>query len=248
MTSKYFAVSALCALLFAGPAASQAAIFTHSSGNLAASAEFTNPQAGVLQLTLTNTSTADVLVPTDVLTAVFFDIPGDPELTPLSAVLGTGSVVWFDDQPAGGVVGGEWAYLNALSDAPNGATQGISSTGADDMFGPHDLFPGDDLEPPLSPNGLSYGITSAGDNPHTGNLPVTGRDALIFNSVVFQLEGLPADFSLDQIDNVYFLYGTSLPGPDPQPPVPEPASLAIWTLIGMAAGLWGYRRHRKAVA
>ena len=54
-------------------------------------------------------------VETEVLTAVFFSL-NDTALTPLSAVLSPGSRVFYDNdpvpdgQPAGGVVGGEWAY------------------------------------------------------------------------------------------------------------------------------------------
>lgn len=50
-----------------------------SSGTLAAQAVF-EASATNLIVTLTNTSAYDVLAPTDVLTAVFFDIAGPPHI------------------------------------------------------------------------------------------------------------------------------------------------------------------------
>src|SRR5258705_8249666 len=89
--------------------------FTFSSGTRAASANFTQI-SGNLQVTLTNTYTGDVLVPTDVLTAVFFDISGSPVLAPVSATLAAGSsivnTINCDVNPCAGAtnVGGEWGF------------------------------------------------------------------------------------------------------------------------------------------
>jgi len=219
--------------------------FTGSSGSLAASAGFETSGTNLV-VTLTNTSAADVLVPTDVLTAIFFDIAGVGALTPVSAVLGSGSSVFYDPdgQPAGGVVGGEWAYKAGLVGAPGGATEGISSSGFS-LFGPADLFPGPDLQSPTSPDGLQYGILSAGDNSATGNAGVTGSGGLILNSVVFTLSGLPGGFdpSADgAITNVSFQYGTALTEPNVPGDggggggtIPEPGALSLLgvALIGM---------------
>jgi hypothetical protein len=221
--------------------------FSGGSDNLEASATFEIVAPGGLQVTLDNTSPADVLCPTDVLTAVFFDIVGDPALSPTSAVLGPDSHVLFGGGTApgpGGVVGGEWAYLNGLSGAPYDARQGISSTGLD-LFGPHDRFPGENLKASNCPNGLEYGITSAGDDGSTGNAPVTGKNALIQNEVVFVLEGLPAGFTLDDVSNVSFQYGTSLD----LDIVPEPGSVMVWVLLaalGITAGCRGRRKRLVA--
>ena len=210
--------------------------FTGSSGGLAASATFETSGTNLI-VTLTNTSSADVLVPTDVLTAVFFNITGDPSLTPVSALICGTCVVLF--APAGGsgpAVGGEWAYNPDLGSpgGPGAGDHGVSSAGFG-LFGPGDRFPGANLQGPASPGGLQYGITSAGDDPATGNTPVTGTNALIKNSVVFTLSGLPGGFDPSTgILDVFFQYGTSLedphfPGnPPPAPlPVPEPASLGL---------------------
>ncbi|MBN2477232.1 MAG: hypothetical protein JXB62_21670 [Pirellulales bacterium] len=231
-------------LALAVVAQASAAIFVQSIGDREATAEF-ELAGGNLQVTLTNSSLADVLVPVDVLTAVFFDVAGDPALTRESAVLAPGSAVYLGGVQVnvpGGVVGGEWAYLSGLSGMPGGASQGISSTGLD-TFGPHDRFPGDNLDGPQSPNGLSYGITSAGDDFTTGN---GGTDVvLVQNSVVLTLGGLPQGFDIDDVCNVHFLYGTDL---SEALIIPEPASLLVWSLLAVIGLAIGWHRRRKPAA
>src|SRR5215813_954956 len=96
---------------------------------------------------------------------------------------------------------------------------------------------------PDSPDGLQYGITSAGDNLATGNSAVTGGNALIKNSVIFTLSGLPAGFDPSTaISNVVFQYGTQLTDPHfpgNPPSVPEPATLGLVGigLVGVGA-MW----------
>src|SRR5689334_2617488 len=111
------------AAIFAVPLAANAgpALFVGSAGSRSASVNFDN-LGGNLVLTLANTSSLDTMVPTDVLTAVFFTLSGSPTLTPLSALLASGSTVIGDPdgQPVGGVVGGEWGYRS---------DQGVSSSG-----------------------------------------------------------------------------------------------------------------------
>jgi len=140
--------------------------------------------------------------------------------------------VLFGGTDAGGVVGGEWAYRDDLNIAnePN-REYGISSAGFG-LFGPGNRFPGNNLQGPTSPGGLEYGITSAGDNPATGNTPVTGTNALIKNSVTFTFSGLPAGFDPStQISGVTWQYGTALN----EPHLPEPATLSLVALAGWMA-------------
>ncbi len=220
-----------CALLLGAPALADSVTFDASQGNLAATATFATSGSNLI-VTLENSSQDDVLVPADVLTALFFDSGTPLTLTRSSAFLRAGDLVLFSGTTdAGGGVGGEWAYKSGLSGAPLGASYGISSTGLD-LFGPPDLFPGTNLFGPTSPDGLQYGLVSAGDNPSTGNTPVTGSQPLIKNGVVFTLSGLPNGYSVNSINNVSFQYGTSLDEPN----IPEPGSLML-LCGGMALSL-----------
>jgi len=200
--------------------------FSGSSGLLAAQATFATSGATLI-VTLKNTSAADVLVPTDVLGAVFFNVAGNPTLTRTSAVVPAGSSVFLRTTPlAVTVVGGEWSYLNSL--AQYSANSGIGSGGFG-IFGPGNVFPGGNLSGPASPDGLQYGITSQGDNGATGNVAVTSTE-LIKNQVVFTLGGLPAGFDpATGITNVTFQYGTVITDANFTGVVPLPA--AGWMLV-----------------
>lgn len=220
-------------------------LFTGTSGNLSASALF-DTSGNSLVITLTNTSTEDVMEPGEILTAIFFEVSGaDLILTPVSAVLGPGSQVLFGTTDPGGAVGGEWSYTRANFEPIGLVGYGISSSGLD-YFGPKNLFPGSNLQGPASPDGVQYGLTSQGDNPATGNAPVTGTNALIQNQVVFTLSGLPAGFDPStQITRVAWQYGTSFD--EPFIHTPEPATCILLTLP-LAAGLFRNRRRAAVPA
>lgn len=239
--------------VLSGAAAAHAGSVTYSmvNGTRAASAQF-SVDGGQLVVTLTNTSSHDVLVPTDVLTAVYFDWSAPPVFpggfTPVSALLGPGSVVYGGPQPAGGNVGGEWAY----SGVDGSLSPGISSTGLS-VYGPGDLFGGPNLQGPASPGGLQYGIASAGDNPLTGNGGVMGN-ALIRNQVIFTLNPNQAidDSFLGRLMNVRVQYGTSPTEPSfnltPEVPVTIPLPPAAWAGLATMAGagmVVAIRRRRQ---
>jgi hypothetical protein len=225
--------AAISLFLTAGVASAAPITFSGSSGQYAAKVTFDISGSNLL-VTLTNTSTADIAVAADLLTAVFFNITGDPLLTRNSVVLAPGSSVEHGGGTnPGNDVGSEFAYLNGLNQY--GANQGISNSGLG-LFGPGDLFPGANLAGPGSPDGAQYGLASAGDNPATGDASVS--DPLIKNSVIITLGGLPGGFSLSNVSNVTFQLGTDLseghfsgrldPGDPGVQPVPEPASLALF--------------------
>src|SRR2546422_4484391 len=173
-----FIVSTLCAMLvaLAWTSSSQALSITYSgsSGSRSASALF-DLSGSTLKVTLANISSSDVLVPTDVLTGVFFNTTHT--LIPVSASL-NGSSVFY-----GAIVnnvGEGWQYKSGVSVL--GKNSGISATGLG-IFGPSGNF----FSPGKILNGLDYGILSAGDNTGTENGGVTGNGPLIKNSVAYTL-------------------------------------------------------------
>jgi hypothetical protein len=224
----------------------QATSVTHavSQGPLAASATF-DVSSSSLVVTLTNTSTCDCRVPSDLLSAVLFDLAGDPVLTPASAVLGADSHVCFgtdlyaNDPGPGGSVGAHWAYTDDISagSAPVLARYGISSAGLD-VFGKHDVFPGGLVGGENTPpDGMPYGMLSAGHDLGQGNGGMLAIP-LIKDSVVFTLDGLPGGFNPSQaVTNVFFQYGTSWT------PIPEPVTMA-GMLMGVGS-LFAYVRRRS---
>lgn len=228
---------------------------SHPSLPLSASISF--HAAGTnLVVTLTNSAQTDVLLPLEILTGVYYDVSGPAlGLGRTSAVLGAGSsllfapVTPFDPLPYG--VGGEWEYNEGVTNAPFGQDYAIRSAGLGVSYnGVGGRFPGSNLQGPTNVNGVQYGITSALDNPATGNSPVTGGSALIKNQVIFTLSGLPAGFDpMAMISNVQFQYGTTrcdVEGTVDRcvPDVPEPSTL-VFLLLGVLAhfGRLRYRPH-----
>jgi hypothetical protein len=181
-------------------------------------------------MTLTLSDSAAVTHNANVLSAIFFDLPGDPTLTPVSAsasgsFLGT---VAFTSQ-----VGGEFRYDGGPNVLAYGANEGISSVGLG-VFGSAPNFGGPNVSGPAAINGGDFTIVGPGSI--WGNGHITD-DPVIEGSVTFVLNGL-GDLTETDISNITFQYGTSLN----QQGVPDGA----WTLslLGMALiGLQPLRRY-----
>lgn len=245
MFSTFVRRAALCAaagLCASVGTASAGVVWSAGSGTRTCSADF-SVAAGKLTIVLSNDSMLDAGVPTDVLTGVFFDIPGAPlALGRVSVTVAAGSAALMGGTgaaaptDAGGVVGGEWAYKGALGGAPHGAKYGVSSSGLG-LFGPGDLFAGSNLEGPGSPDGIQYGLTTKGDNLLTGNGGITGT-GLIKHAIVIVLNNVGA-LNPSSISNVSFQYGTDLSEPN-LPGVPTPGAMALLGMAGLVAG----RRRR----
>lgn len=205
---------------------------------LSATASFDIVGGGTeLQITLTNGG-QQTLDPSDVLTAVFFNAHGVGTLTPVSAVLGSGSVEANAAIPSGETLGDEWAYQSGLSHGSGPATLGIGASGIGGTFTSAGNFGSN----PQNLDGVGYGvinITSTNGNDH---LPSTCFE---LNTVVFTLSGLPSGFNLTNITDVGFRYGTTTSEPFIiGTPVPEPSALAL-TVVGLGAFLRQRRRQKN---
>ena len=216
--------------------------WTFTQDTRAAAAAF-EVEGTTLKVTLTNTSARAVQSPDDVLTGVYVDLPG-VALAPRRVVLGDGSTVLFASSGTGvdanGELGGEYGYRSDIPGVFTEAAHVLSAVGLGDLVGPPDLFPGDDLVGPRSPNGIGYGLVSFIDA--TSNSKVSGAVPLVRNAVVFHLD-LPAGHTAPAIRNVAFNYGSDF-NPYPGTNIPAPPTV-VTTFMGLA-GILAYVRRRTA--
>jgi hypothetical protein len=221
--------------------------FTGSSPSqdIAASATFSNLVGGDLEVTLVNTYTGDTVDQSHVLTGIFFD--GASGLTTVSAAAGVGSVEWSGTSTipvqSSAQLGTEWAYFYGDTVDPDGATNGIVSSGYSGYGGPGSgnfASPGDMLD------GSGWGILSEG---YAGSdLDGLSTRDYIQDTMVFILSGFNGNLS--NISDVTFQYGTMLSGEPsvvgtPVSPVPEPETLVPAAILVALLGI-KYRKHRPA--
>jgi len=184
------------------------------------------------------------------LTGVFWNVSGSSSIggTLQSLSLGTGSVVVPSDGDAG-----KFVYSTNTGNGAPGKYGAFSSGYADWtslVAGPNDSLLHD---PPASPDGPDGGLApSAGWIGGTGEAKVIIQDTAVWN-----VTGMSAGFSLDQITGVVFQYGTALGDahygghmlPPPNPPSPVPLPAAAWaglTLVGGISGSRALRSRRRA--
>lgn len=226
---------------------------------LAASAEFTLV-GGKLQITLSNSyaprydTTKGKIVPSDVLTGLFFDIVGTPSLTYDSAGLAPGAAFvngsGDSDLRVPTTPGGGWGFLQSSSPlhAANGITQHyvLGTAGWGILNG----------NPTNGVGDLNYGLVNPGYEAGDGNKGVNSN-VLIRSSVVFVLGGTLTGDLASIIQNVRFQYGTALDEPALQirppsltgdgqgvPAVPEPTSVVLAGFAGIGMVVHAWRRRR----
>jgi hypothetical protein len=194
-----------------------------------------------LVVTLTNTAKTNSHDLSDILTGVFFELPGDPILSRISAILNSNCVPEGNQgvTDPGGCVGGEWAYGTVSTRRPPGVNEGICSSGLG-LLGQKDLFPYNNLEGPLSPAGIQYGPMTLYETILNDKRGICGQ-GLIESSVVFTLGDVPANCHLSDISDVCFEYGTGCCRRSISE-VPEPSAFAL-AAAGLLAAIFLFGRH-----
>jgi hypothetical protein len=208
----------------------EAVTFIANSGTHSASVEFT-VSGGDLHIHLVNTSTTPVGDNPDVLTAVFFDIPGNPIFTPGSIAMdATSFYVNTTSHSPTLPLADHWAYNASTGGSkPVGyGVYGVSACGFG-IFNSGDTFTGSGP----SPNGVDYGLvglfsaTASSGFKNQGPQVQSGVDIVLHGT----LSSLPA------ISNVLFQYGSATNEPThtgTQTPEPHSALLLLCGAAGMA--------------
>lgn len=256
--------------------------FNSKSGNkIAAETTFGwsgNATSGLLTVTLTNTGTykldtsgQQVIVPTDVLTALFFnytgsgtiDWNGNKKHAEKTRPVGTSATTkdWANYTYAGTTlnVAGEWAYQKGTNLGSTGYQYGISSSGYG-VFGSSDRLGPGNLTDPVAPDGLQWGIVGATYVNGSGNGGVESTP-LARGSVTFTFATSGGVFDLTRISGVRFQFGTNLSEPSltgtpdgntstggPGTPVPAPAGLVLLVSATPFALLLRRRRRQPTAA
>jgi hypothetical protein len=241
--------NAHAAIIFSGADSAghqSTAIFTANGSNLV--------------IELSNASSSDAQLQSDLLTAVFFDLATPNPLTLQNAVASGPLGIYQQNSSTNTNANGSLDLLSVSNLAAPGSTNGGPGTFVGGWQFREDLsgFGGKvNQTRGLGTNGLGifegsqvtdvdnddYALTSSGDNVATSQSKQLFNYPVIKDSIKFTLTGLPSGFVLDttSIANVRFQYGTKLSEPSTTALigilVPEPTSLMILgsLLVGATA-------------
>ena len=239
------AVASPTSVTFTGGAPST--VKSEKSVFLKASATFTISNSEYLVIDLSNISTNAAKVDGDILTAMFFDIAptlANPLVTS-SATVAPGNDIfgpmYFGNDT---IVSGQWAYRGDLGgrgsqNAPE--PYGISSTSFKKYFNLGDLFNDHQILNGTKPlNGVGFGLLDTVAVSPNAASDVQKAD-FIQNTIQLVLNDLPVNFSLTDISDVSFEFGTSFKsGSGTTIPgvlvgsIPEPSTIML-----VAAGMLG---------
>jgi hypothetical protein len=203
--------------------------FTDPNGLYTYSGTVDFSQSGsILTVVLTNDAEDAANFRRRVLTAVFWDLAGDPNVTKNAAAYTAGSVQINGGDSAANI-GKHWGFKQGLGANQWGnANYGISAVGLG-FFGPSNAF-----IPGTAQQGIDYGLVPAAGT--------TLGEPLVKDSMTFTLN-LPGSYTLteDSISNVWFQYGSNVD--EYFFNVPEPTSMIA---LGLGAlGLAARKRRKK---
>jgi hypothetical protein len=197
-----------------------------TGNDLAAHVVFSS-SGNTLTLNLTNVGDP-ASAPNDVLTGLFWNLSGNPQLSPSSATLtgGGDSIVHSDGDNS---LGKHWGFASFANSAFGVDKYGIGAAGFG-LFGK-----GSFASPGANVQGVSYGLINGLGDDANGGLKVP----LVSNSMTFQWSGLS---SVPVISDVHAQFGSGLDETRlAASPVPEPGAAS---LLVLSAGAMLTRRRR----
>lgn len=177
-----------------------------------------------------NALTAD-----DILGGIFFTNKDTKSiLTPSSAALGGSSAYW--NAPNSGTIGQNWAFNSGIA-GPNGSNTGIASRTYGGLFSK-----GNFASSGNSLSNINYGIANGIDKNATSSVK---NGTFVQNEIDFYFD-VSSGYSLDNIRDVYFQFGTTTSGPRlfATLSVPEPGTVALLMTMGSSGLLFGVRKRR----
>ena len=250
LTSGILAAIAFAGL--AGQASASSVLFSGSSGNLAASANF-DLSGTTLTVTLTNTTLTPISQNADLLFSVFWHSDSAIGGTLSSTNLGAGASKYWPNGSASAITDldeGGFGYAKSIpTNGGGGLTNqqyGVSAVGLGVTYD-GGLVGLNGATPVPNIDGGDGGLAGVnGGSASNGNKPA------IMGSLVYTITGVSDAFNLNCITNVRFQYGTSFtetqipgnpPGGTPNNPVPVPA--AAWTGLSLLAGMGAIAKLRR---